>query len=84
MRWHCLPGKALAWRELDGEIVVRNERTGSTHLVGAHAAQVLRALMAARGGLELDELAGHIQGERAAVEDVLLDFERLGLAERAA
>ena len=82
MRWRCLAADALAWRELEGEIVLRNAHTGSTHLVGALAAEVLRALIAARAGVALGELAARLPGERTAIEEVLRDFERLGLAER--
>lgn len=70
--WHC-PTGALTWRELEGELVVRNARTGSTHLLDPFAAAVLRALIEADPDL-FERL------DRTNVEAVLSEFERLGLA----
>jgi hypothetical protein len=70
---HC-PTEALIWRELDGELVVRNARTGSTHLLDPFAAAVLRALIHADPD-PFERL------DRSKVEAVLNEFERLGLVE---
>ena len=46
VRWYAVPDAALAWREWDGEVVVFNQETGSTHLLNALGAEVLRRLVA--------------------------------------
>lgn len=88
MRWRGLPGEGLAWREFDDEAVVRNARTGSTHLLEALPAEILRILSAADRPLTAAEVAdrlGDNDGAWAhAIEEVLNDFQRLGLAEREA
>lgn len=88
MLWHTVAREALTWRELDGELVVLNARTGSTHLLESLASEVFRILVEARGGLSLAELVTRLsegmdaQGDwPAAVEAVLSEFQRLGLAE---
>jgi PqqD family protein of HPr-rel-A system len=87
--WRCVPVDALVWREWEGELAVRNERTGSTHLLGPLAGSVLQLLMLAEPGLSVAELAarlrdnlppGSLQSE-AAIDEVLAEFRRLGLAE---
>jgi PqqD family protein of HPr-rel-A system len=94
LRWRSLPPEALAWRDFDGEIVVRNARTGSTHHLEALASEVLRALLGAPAPLSVAELEVLLR-EGAEVEDngaewtariqeVLTEFERLGLAEARA
>jgi PqqD family protein of HPr-rel-A system len=72
-------------------MVVRNARTGSTHLLERFPAEVLRALMGADGPMSVAELearlhqraAGDEDGEQwsTAIEEVLNEFHRLGLAE---
>jgi PqqD family protein of HPr-rel-A system len=86
-RWRCVPDDALAWREWDGESVVRNERTGSTHLLAPLAAEILKLLSAAPAGLNSADLATRLadsaasrQADTIAVEEVLREFRRLGLA----
>jgi hypothetical protein len=74
LRWHC-PTEAFIWRELEGELVVRNARTGSTHLLDPFAAAVLRAL------IEADIGGSPPAVWSAEVEAVLDEFQRLGLAE---
>ena len=54
--------------------MVRNARTGSTHLLDPFAAAVLRALIEADPDV-LERL------DRSNVEAVLNEFERLGLVE---
>ncbi|HVC11498.1 MAG TPA: HPr-rel-A system PqqD family peptide chaperone [Burkholderiales bacterium] len=88
MRWHTIPPDDLIWRELDGELVVRNARTGNTHLLEPLAAEVLRALTEAQAGLTVADLVARLRDDAAtedewsgAIEAVLTEFERLGLAE---
>ena len=89
--WHAVPDGALALREWDGEIVVFNQETGSTHLLGDLAAEVLRLLVAARCGATAEAIAAgltdaasgvDVEDWASAVAEVLSDFARLGLAHR--
>ena len=90
MRWRAMPDDSLAWREWGGEVVVFNQQTGSTHLLGDLAGQVLRHLIAAPGGATAEALvaglavdpsgAGDANWTRAVAE-VLSVFARLGLAQ---
>ena len=89
--WRSVPRDAIVWREWDGELVVRNERSGSSHLLGPLAGMVLRVLLEAGGGLRVTDIAAHLSEEPvatvaddwcAAVEEVLAEFRRLGLAEQ--
>ena len=89
-RWRSVPIDAIALREWDGEFVVRNERTGSSHLLGPLAGHVLGILLRAGGALEATEIAARLEAAgsaletieaRDAVETVLVEFRRLGLAE---
>jgi PqqD family protein of HPr-rel-A system len=88
--WRSVSVDAIVWREWNGEFVVRNERSGSTHLLGPLAGEVLRVLIDAGEGLSVADIAaclGH--GTKAAsdsslpapIEEVLSEFKRLGLAE---
>ena len=79
----------MACREWNGEMVVFNQETGSTHLLDAFAAIVLRRLMACERSATVEELAtalvdGHEAGEQQeseqAVTAVLAEFARLGVA----
>ena len=79
----------MTCREWNGEIVVFNQETGSTHLLDEFAGTVLRRLMACECGATVEELAtalahGHDAGERQesaqAVTAVLAEFARLGVA----
>jgi hypothetical protein len=82
LRWRSVPPEALVWRELDGELAVRNAETGSTHLLGALAGKVLQALIEAHCALTVDELIARLRSDTSTIEDVLTEFERLGLAAR--
>jgi PqqD family protein of HPr-rel-A system len=42
--WHVVPGQSLAFREWDGEAVLYNDLSGSTHLLDGAAIDVLQAL----------------------------------------
>jgi DNA-binding IclR family transcriptional regulator len=61
---------------------VRNAASGSTHLLGALAGKVLLAMIEAPASLTLGELAARLGNDSSTVQDVLTEFERLGLAER--
>lgn len=90
VRWCTIPDDALAWREWDGEVVVFNQNTGSTHLLGEFGGEVFRRLVAAKHGATVEALAAGLSDDpgganeadwTAAVAEVLSDFARLGLAE---
>ena len=92
LRWRSAPREAIVWREWSGEFVVRNERTGSTHLLGSLAGRVLRMLLDAQAALSVDEIAARLPEPDLAAGDlrsydainaVLSEFRRLGLAEPA-
>jgi len=88
--WRSVPVDAIVWREWDGELVIRNERSGSTHLLGPLAGAVLRVLLGAEAALSAADIAARLDDPQnsaadpalhAAVEEVLSEFRRLGLAE---
>ena len=88
--WRSVPVDAIAWREWNGEFVVRNERSGSTHVLGPLAGGVLRVFLEAEAALSGAEIAARLKDPpstasdpalHAAVEEVLSEFRRLGLAE---
>ena len=87
-----IPADMVCWREWEGELVVFNDLTGNTHLLNPLAGLVLRRLAesdVARSVAELTESIGQreaIEPDSAlveAIEAVLIDFERFGLAARA-
>jgi hypothetical protein len=80
LRWRTVYPEALNWRELEGELVVRNACTGSTHLLNPLASEVFRALVEAEAGIGVAELTARLDEDTSAIEAVLADFERLGLA----
>jgi PqqD family protein of HPr-rel-A system len=89
VRWHAVAVAALAWREWDGEIVVFNGETGSTHLLNELAGEVLHRLVAAEGGATIGALAVELADDTIgadrpewteAIAEVLVDFARVGLA----
>jgi PqqD family protein of HPr-rel-A system len=89
-RWRSGPPHAVTWRDWDGEFVVRNERTGSSHLLAPLAGRVLGVLLEAGGPLEAAEIAAKLDeafptieyyGQADAVAETLAEFDRLGLAE---
>lgn len=90
LRWHTPSPETLIWRELDGELVVHNAASGSTHLLEPMAGEVLRALIEASSGMSVADLVARLRGDlaaedtsewSAAIEGVLSEFQRLGLAE---
>jgi hypothetical protein len=89
-RWRRVPRDAIVWREWDGEFVVRNERSGSTHLLGPLAGTVLQILLDADDTLSVADIAARLGDPQAAAADpdwcpaineVLAEFHRLDLAE---
>jgi PqqD family protein of HPr-rel-A system len=79
----------LTCREWNGDIVVFNQETGSTHLLDEFAGIVLRRLMASECGATVGELATalahgqdaqELQESKQAVTAVLAEFARLGVA----
>jgi len=87
VRWR-LTSVSLAWHDLDGEIVVRNTVTGSTHLVDESAGEVFRLLAATKDGMTLQDLAAQVAAAGlpehecyACAKAALQEFQRLGLAE---
>ena len=91
LRWRSVPPDAIAWHEWDGEFVVRNERSGSTHLLAPLAGSVLQVLLDADGALSVADIAvllgysaaAAAPDEYAAIDAVLSEFKRLGLAQPA-
>jgi len=91
LRWRSVPPDAIAWREWDGEFVVRNERSGSSHLLGPLAGSVLQVLLEADGAMSVADIAAGLgdpsasgapaPDQYAAIDAVLSEFKRLGLAE---
>jgi hypothetical protein len=89
-RWRSVPLGAIVWREWDGEFVVRNERSGSSHLLGTVAGTVLQVLLEAENALSVGEIATRLGNQQAApadsplfaaINEVLVEFHRLELAE---
>ena len=87
--WRCVPADAIVWREWDAEVVVRNERSGSTHLLGPLAGRVLQVLLEADGALSVGAIAARVGDPQAvaadsdrcaAIDEVLAEFHRLELA----
>ena len=67
---------------------MRNARTGSTHLLEALPAEVLRLLAEKGNALTAADLAAQLLGEEGTsaqweeeIQKVLLEFRRVGLAE---
>lgn len=91
MRWSTVSLDALARQDFDGDIVVRNARTGSTHLLEGFTAEVLYTLMEAEGPLSVADLEARLRLRcmrveddeqwSTAIEQVLNEFHHLGLAE---
>lgn len=87
MRWRAVSPESLAWRYFDGQNVVHNARTGSTHLLEGLPAEVL-GVMAKGAALSPADLAAQLLGGEdssaeweAEILKVLIEFERLGLVQ---
>jgi len=85
----------LHWRQWRDEVVAFDEMQGQTHLMSAGAAAVLMELVRAERGCTFDEIAKQLflrtdcdpgddaalsKDERAALEGILSELARLGLA----
>jgi PqqD family protein of HPr-rel-A system len=88
LRWRIPDAKSLAWHELDDELVLRNDVTGSTHLLDSLSAELLLTLVRAKTPLSSDELAGMLAAEgeppqeiAPSIEAMLSEFQRMGIAE---
>jgi PqqD family protein of HPr-rel-A system len=90
VRWRAVSADVLAWHDWDCEVVVFNQATGSTHLLGELGGEIFRRLVAAKEGATVEALAAGLTDDptdandadwSAAVAGVLSDFARLGLAE---
>ena len=91
VKWQGNPADRVCWRNWDGELVVFNDLTGSTHLLNPLAGLVLKLLSesgVARGVAELAKTIGRsetIEPDAELIEAVwavLTDLERIGLAAR--
>jgi len=88
LRWRAVPREDLAWRSWNGDFVFRNQCTGSTHLLGPLAGEVLLLLSARDHPATIDDLAAALTASAGvpavdcagAIEEMLPEFERLGLA----
>lgn len=90
LRWRSVPSDTIALCEWDNEFVVRNERSGSTHLLGPLGGRVLQVLLQADAALSIADIATALDDSSdpvaapdrdAQIHAVLAEFERLGLAE---
>jgi hypothetical protein len=86
LRWRSASPEALAWREYEDEVVVRNVHTGSTHLLNAVSAAILRELTQADHPLAAAEIAARLadnvdEAWMRSIEEILVEFQRLGLAQ---
>lgn len=85
--WRVVPGQALAFREWDGEAVLYNDLSGSTHLLDGGAVDVLQALRhgPADAAALAATLAGHFDADpdelTAMIEDMLAGLAGLDLVE---
>jgi PqqD family protein of HPr-rel-A system len=88
--WRVVPGQLLICREWDGEAVLYNDLSGSTHLLDGAAIEVLQALRAAPAGAAAlaQRLAGCYGADelkadelKAELEDMLAELAKLDLVE---
>lgn len=83
-RWRAASQDRVAWRVWEGEAVVFDERSGSTHHLGPIASRVFRCLLDAPAGRSVAELEATLAASpapagAAAIEATLADLARLGL-----
>jgi PqqD family protein of HPr-rel-A system len=85
--WRVVPGQSLVFREWDGEAVLYNDLSGSTHLLDGGAIDVLRALR--HGPADAAALATALAGQfdadpaelSATIEHMLAGLAGLDLVE---
>jgi hypothetical protein len=89
--WRLTAPHALAWRELDDELVVYNDATGNTHHFSQFGGIVLLTLVAHPSGVDMNSLVSTIgvaiqPAARAflsvATQEALEQLAALRLAER--
>lgn len=71
--WRVVPGQSLLYRSWDGQAVIYNDVSGSTHLLDDATLELLHALR--DGELSPDELAD------PALQQTLADLKKLYLVE---
>lgn len=90
-RWRIVSPATLSWREWDGEFVVRDERRGGTHLLSLNSGRIFSMLLGANTAASAFDLALRLMNDATPddasqlageIEVVLIEFERIGLAER--
>ena len=89
LRWRSVAPDAIVWHKWDGEVVVRNERSGSTHLLAPLAGGILQVLLEADAALSVADIAARLSDPSAAaksdryaeIDAALSEFKRLGLAQ---
>jgi len=85
--WRVVPGQSLVFREWDGEAVLYNDLSGSTHLLDGAAVDVLQALRQrpADAATLAAALAGHFETGAEdlsmMIEDMLAGLATLDLVE---
>jgi PqqD family protein of HPr-rel-A system len=85
--WQVMPGQRLAFREWDGEAVLYNDLSGSTHLLDGAALDLLQALRArpADSATLAALLADHVDAGTddlaSLIDDMLAALARLDLVE---
>jgi PqqD family protein of HPr-rel-A system len=85
--WRVVPGQSLVFREWDGEAVLYNDLSGSTHLLDGAAIDVLQALRLRPA--DVATLAAGLAGQFEAgadelsvmIEDMLAGLATLDLVE---
>ena len=80
----------MQWREWEGEFVVRDGRSGATHLLAQASGTILVVLTQSASPLSAQEIAGHLGNgvptdepvTASHIERILLELERIGLVAR--
>lgn len=91
-QWRAVEPNLLVWHEWDGDFVVYNEMTASTHLLEPVMATVLQLLCNEQSLMESEVLATRLFGENPekmsdttiatfSLEPILTELERVGLVE---
>jgi PqqD family protein of HPr-rel-A system len=85
--WRVMPGQRLAFREWDGEAVLYNDLSGSTHLLDGAALDLLQVLRegpagsAALAGLLAERFDAGDDDLASLIDDMLANLARLDLVE---
>ncbi|NOT67764.1 MAG: HPr-rel-A system PqqD family peptide chaperone [Methylophilaceae bacterium] len=87
-RWHATTGGSLHWRAWDDEMVIYNNTSGDTHLLGVDAAQILLLFEQAPAdlGIVSEQFATGFPAETheestLQIEQILLQLHELALIE---